>query len=152
MSYEQHEWANGETITAEKMNNIEEGIAEAAQSGGGGTATIRLSANDGWSSSSKIFAQILYAIYDGEKWVACSDDEAEWLPVYGYATPNKSIFVEPLSTDENVGLFIEPMTFDSLNMSGDIGDAQNVYHTYGSVLSHDCYRITGNCSIEFVCE
>lgn len=36
MSYEQHEWVNGETITAAKMNNIEEGIAEAAQSGGGG--------------------------------------------------------------------------------------------------------------------
>ena len=36
MAYEQHEWVNGETITAAKMNNIEEGIAEAAQSGGGG--------------------------------------------------------------------------------------------------------------------
>ena len=36
MSYEQHEWTNGETITAAKMNNIEEGIVEAAQSGGGG--------------------------------------------------------------------------------------------------------------------
>lgn len=36
MSYEQHEWVNGETITAEKMNNIEEGIVEASQSGGGG--------------------------------------------------------------------------------------------------------------------
>lgn len=34
MAYVEHEWVNGETITAEKMNNIEEGIAEAAQSGG----------------------------------------------------------------------------------------------------------------------
>lgn len=36
MAYTEHEWVNGETITAAKMNNIEEGIAEAAQSGGGG--------------------------------------------------------------------------------------------------------------------
>ena len=36
MAYVEHEWVNGETITAAKMNNIEEGIAEASQSGGGG--------------------------------------------------------------------------------------------------------------------
>lgn len=34
MPYVEHTWTNGETITAAKMNNIEEGIAEAAQSGG----------------------------------------------------------------------------------------------------------------------
>lgn len=37
MSYTAHEWQTGETITAAKMNNIEEGIQEAAQSGGGGS-------------------------------------------------------------------------------------------------------------------
>ena len=36
MSYTEHTWQTGETITAAKMNNIEEGIQEAAQSGGGG--------------------------------------------------------------------------------------------------------------------
>lgn len=36
MAYVEHEWVNGETITAAKLNNIEEGITEAAQSGGGG--------------------------------------------------------------------------------------------------------------------
>ena len=32
MSYSQHEWTTGETITAAKMNNIEEGITEATSS------------------------------------------------------------------------------------------------------------------------
>lgn len=36
MSYEKHTWVNNETLTAAKMNNIEDGIEEAAQSGGGG--------------------------------------------------------------------------------------------------------------------
>lgn len=41
MSYTPHTWQTGETITAEKMNNIEGGIQEAASSGGGGVdATI----------------------------------------------------------------------------------------------------------------
>ena len=43
MSYTAHTWTNGETITAAKMNNLEEGIAEAAQSGGGYDLIIRLS-------------------------------------------------------------------------------------------------------------
>ena len=32
MSYEKHEWVNGEIITADKLNNIEEGIEEAKES------------------------------------------------------------------------------------------------------------------------
>ena len=36
MSYTPHTWVNNETITAAKLNNIEDGVQEAAQSGGGG--------------------------------------------------------------------------------------------------------------------
>lgn len=36
MSYTPHTWVDNETITAAKLNNIEEGVQEAAQSGGGG--------------------------------------------------------------------------------------------------------------------
>ncbi len=36
MSYERHDWVDAETITAAKLNNIEDGVEEAAQSGGGG--------------------------------------------------------------------------------------------------------------------
>lgn len=40
MSYTTHEWVDGETITAAKLNNIEEGIGEASQQGGGGSMVI----------------------------------------------------------------------------------------------------------------
>ena len=36
MAYEKQEWNCGDTITAEKMNHIEEGIENASQGGGGG--------------------------------------------------------------------------------------------------------------------
>lgn len=42
MSYEQHTWVDGETITASKMNNIEAGIVEASQSGGGGGGVLKI--------------------------------------------------------------------------------------------------------------
>lgn len=36
MSYTRHTWVDDESVTYEKLNNIEDGIEEAAQSGGGG--------------------------------------------------------------------------------------------------------------------
>ena len=38
MSYTRHTWVDDESVTYEKLNNIEDGIEEAAQSGGGGGA------------------------------------------------------------------------------------------------------------------
>lgn len=42
MSYVKHTWVDNETITASKLNNIEDGIDEAAQSGGGYDAEISI--------------------------------------------------------------------------------------------------------------
>lgn len=52
MAYEKHEWVNNETITASKLNNIEDGIEEAAQSGGGGNPIIHFIAHSGVSNAS----------------------------------------------------------------------------------------------------
>ena len=43
MSYEPHTWVNGETITAEKMNNLEEGVS----SGGGGAMIVQYNQSTG---------------------------------------------------------------------------------------------------------
>ena len=40
MSYVKHTWVDNETISKEKLNNIEDGIEEAAQSGGGSGAIV----------------------------------------------------------------------------------------------------------------
>lgn len=48
MSYSAHTWVDGETITAAKLNNIEDGIDEASQTGGGGLAFVTWThTNDG---------------------------------------------------------------------------------------------------------
>lgn len=68
MSYTPHEWIDGETITAAKMNNIEEGIDEAAQSGGGDgfDAKIRYDADEGAHTIEKgTFAEIKGMMDDG---------------------------------------------------------------------------------------
>lgn len=42
MSYTRHTWVDDESVTYEKLNNIEDGIEEAAQSGGGYDAVITI--------------------------------------------------------------------------------------------------------------
>lgn len=76
MTYTPTEWTTGDTITAAKLNNIEEGIAEAAQSGGGWDAIIRLTHEE--SSAADIpsaltptivegtFAELAAKVQDGE--------------------------------------------------------------------------------------
>lgn len=61
MSYTPHTWVNNETITAAKLNNIEEGVQEAAQSGGGA-----LIVNSSWSDdiSNYVLDKTVQEIYD----------------------------------------------------------------------------------------
>lgn len=61
MSYSKHEWVTNETITAAKMNNIETGIEEAAQSGGGGAVII---IDDG-TALDKTYAEIYDLVESG---------------------------------------------------------------------------------------
>lgn len=68
MSYTPTTWATGDTITAAKLNNIEDGIAEAAQSGGGGwDAVIRLTHadNSGPDNSTNLTPSIVEGTYAG---------------------------------------------------------------------------------------
>ena len=57
MSYTPHEWQNDELITAAKMNNIEEGIAE----GGGGAVII----TDNGTQLDKTYAEIYALVNSG---------------------------------------------------------------------------------------
>ena len=50
MAYEKHTWETGETITAEKLNNLEDGVASSGS--GGGEKTTILSIN--WQGSETI--------------------------------------------------------------------------------------------------
>lgn len=74
MAYEKHTWVNNETITAAKMNNIEDGIEEAAQSGGGGAVII---IDDG-TALDKTFAEIYDLVESGTPcYISYTDRKAQ---------------------------------------------------------------------------
>ena len=150
MSYTPTEWKNGDTITAEKMNNIENGVSNAVT---GKMAMISLSA-EGFSSASHQFGNFIYAVYNGEKWIVTIDDSADWLPVWGYAEPFYRVSPPVYVPDsETIGVFFAPVNENSVNITvtGDISETDTtVYFDYGSAISHKCHRIYGNGSIKLI--
>lgn len=64
MSYTPKVWTTGETITADKMNNIEQGIQEAMESGGSGGGGANISnytdtITTTWSGTSAPYTQAM---------------------------------------------------------------------------------------------
>lgn len=76
MAYERTTWECGDVVTAEKLNNIEDGVQEAlACCGGGGDAEIfwvDANYNDGFNVNTT-FAEIEQAIADGQLVILRSD-------------------------------------------------------------------------------
>lgn len=65
MSYVKHTWVNNEVISASKLNNIEDGIEEASQSGGGGALIVTSSYSAGAETMDKTVQEIYDALMSG---------------------------------------------------------------------------------------
>lgn len=80
MSYTPTTWSNGDTITAAKLNKLEQGVAEG---GGGGVLTVNI-VYDGVNEKSvfdKTYAEIKDAFESG-KYVFCTDTDSGWRYFY----------------------------------------------------------------------
>lgn len=140
-------WQTGDTITAEKMNNIENGIVNAPK-----VAVVSLDAV-GFSSSSHTFGRMVYATYDSEKWVVTNDQFSSYPLLWGYAKPSYTIIPLELTivpSDTMCPFFInENINIVDVQTTGDIEEAENLYFSYGSHIV-GAYRIYGNGSIKFI--
>ena len=78
MSYTKTTWETGDTITAEKLNNIEDGV-EAASSGSGGPLIVSLNTEGLYRFTDATFEDISEAFLNGRPiiWV---DEESYDLP------------------------------------------------------------------------
>lgn len=75
MAYNKTTWASGDTITAEKLNNIENGIE--ASSGGSGSLVVTFTYDNIAYSADKTFTEITTAINEGLTVKAKYTDEYE---------------------------------------------------------------------------
>ena len=68
MSYTRHNWACGEVVTNELLNNIEDGVEEALDCcGGGGTERFLIKCNIGAGTMDRTSAEIQQAYADGKE-------------------------------------------------------------------------------------
>ena len=140
-------WQTGDTITAEKMNNIEQGIQNAQN-----VAVVTLDA-EGFNTASRTFGYVVYATYQDNKWVVTNDNNDEWPILYGYVKPMDRIIPPQFSlvADNMRPFFIPNFMHDQVDIeaTGDIEQADNLYFGYGSLIEY-AYRIYGNGSIKLI--
>lgn len=154
MSYVKHTWVDNETITATKLNNIEDGIEEASQSVGGGNAIISLSATAGFDGGSKTWGYIVFATYTNGHWTLINDyyETKNFIDIFGNASPAYLCLPPiPMVDDDNYSAFLLPVVGSSISTTGDISSTPTtLYFSYGSPVPDNAYRITGSGSVEFV--
>lgn len=139
MSYTPNTWTTGDTITATKLNKIEQGIANA-----GSVVAVRLSAINA-SSSTKTFGCLVYAYNDNGSWIIQNDDLEATKPIYGLALPNDNFLIVPIPSDDNIRVYILDLYGASIVTTGGVSDVgETIYYSYGSVVASPAYRVTGN--------
>ena len=105
MSYTKHTWENGETITAEKLNNLENGIV------GGDGFIIEFSFNEG--KLDKTASEIRNAFYSGQRCIlrnayGASQDE-EMLDISTVKVSSTGYEIIAIGVSPGGG--IQPVTF-----------------------------------------
>ena len=102
MSYVRHNWVTDESITAAKLNNMEDGIEEAAQSGGGGGGLTFVSVTwDGENSQfvmGMTFAQLMAGMISGTMYAVNIDST---LIPEGWLFSPQVFLIYGLSSDGN---------------------------------------------------
>ena len=146
MSYTPTTWTTGDTITATKLNKMEQGIASA---GGGGCAIVELSAT-GYATTTQVYGSIVYATYDSvnSRWIVADDTVADWMGIYGFSNSAPRIippYLTVLPNSEDVALFFVEGNGATVSVTGNI-TATNLYYSWGSPIDN-AYRITGDGSI-----
>lgn len=152
MSYTPTTWVTGDTITATKLNNMEQGIANA---GGTSFAIITLSAT-GFSSASRTFGHVTYGMYKNNRWELISDDFVNesstiTIPIFGMAAPYQTALPPMIipSGDIMYPFFVPFGNSVGIETTGDIDDTPtNLHFSWGSVTS--AFKIRGSGSIELV--
>lgn len=92
MSYEKHTWKNGEVITADKLNNIEEGISGGGS--GGGSLVIHATTVDLVETFDKTCAEVLEAFQSGSPCIIVH------VPAHEGVSPRVSLIYEAYGDDQ----------------------------------------------------
>ena len=92
MAYEKHTWECGETVTAELLNHMENGIEEASSGGGGSVYIVNASFGDDCDEQivlDKTFTEIRSATLSGKNVLVLLEDDPD-----AFIWPVKAIYTQ----------------------------------------------------------
>lgn len=110
MAYEKQTWVCGETITAEKLNHIEDGIEECCGSGGG-TDVLEVNITFDWNVGEgewvidKTYAEVLSAIQNNQRvsaYAFWTEDSENGSSVTQWSLVNATYWVTATGNDEGI--------------------------------------------------
>ena len=140
MSYEKHTWETGEIITAEKLNNLENGVAS-----GGGTGAFMVKfifdmQTGEITGADKTLEEIYQACKDGKNVIGLSnyileDDEEEFSEAFSYFNLNYISYSYEINESEKVEMydaFFEQNTLTNHNPTDRICDLSVTAISYSS--------------------
>lgn len=139
MAYTPNTWSVGDVITAEKMNNIEQGIVDASQSGGSAFVTIKYS---GYGSSHMAAHHIGYMVLDNDEY-DCLDESIDPNVIYYNPTFVKSIAIPP----QGGNLYAVFFSTESNNVAVEGNITTTPVEVWWGSTSYNGYIISGDCTI-----
>ena len=150
MSYSPHTWVNNETITYQKLNNIEEGIQNAVSSVQG-MAGLLLVPYGFTANSSHVLGYIGYYKQIGGKWCLVS----EYTDIYWYDNNIVSYGLIAPPGGSNIKVFwavYAPLlnSIDLVNFSGEINSTPITVYSSDGVNAFNGYELTGTGYVEAV--
>lgn len=152
MSYVKHTWIDNETVTSAKLNNIEDGIEQAAQSGSSASVFINSEVNGSMYVS--VFIYCDRAGNSNKSIVSSLDDPTTGIEMNGYC--KKAARVIPLDLPEGYSIGIGFNEYTHVNCSIEtsggivqspvVGTERQSESSYSSV-PYYIYEVTGSGTI-----
>lgn len=149
MSYQRNYWSDGDIITAEKMNNLEAGVAGV---NGGNSAVVSL-IHEINGMQSVFFCFDFVRSVSGRANLSIESGGREF-SMYGYGRNYFTLPLPPSIDEFNLALVVTAVDYNRFNFSfdgdisstpiyGNYADSSNSWSSTGGF----CFIITGDCSI-----
>ena len=157
MTYEKNTWANGDVITAAKLNNMEDGIANAGSGGPWFTVTTQgFNSKEEFNSASFNYVKAVESGQYAGQLITMSESGSLY-PLNVYTCGNETkYYSNPLPPVNDIQLMFivdEENAVVSCSFSGNISTTPvDVRYEAGGSAIFKGYVITGNCSITIQAE
>lgn len=124
MAYVKQNWECGETITADKLNHMEDGIENAG--GSASVAVVHITGNDPSQLSADMTCDEMVAVIENGGMLFAEMDGA-YYPLIGYSSSQATRLILPLLTFELISVNQNGVSAETIQINSDCSIAYNEF-------------------------